>query len=220
MLRVKDKQLCNNFDRNQLGKKEWVYLISLKNNEKMKTTEQIYKQINSLLLKHKDVIVYDVDSLISKSKVHLFGLELKEKYNLNLDPSKVDSFSWNRFGDYMSIGWWGEKYRRTISWSDTDEQPIDELLLQISFPTGAFIFGNDYPTKFFQQFFKELKTYNPKYSDTVNHNLYFSMDNANIVFNSFNDILKKYYELNREDVKQRKIEQMKSDLAKLEKSAD
>ena len=39
------------------------------------------------------------------------------------------------------------------------------------------------------------------------------------MFNSFDDVLKKYYELNREDVKQRRIEKMKADLAKLEKSS-
>jgi len=71
------------------------------------------------------------------------------------------------------VGWWGEKYGRHISWSDDGKQPEDELLLVISFPTGAYIFGDDYPTEFFKEFFQELKTYNPKYTDTTNKTLYF-----------------------------------------------
>ena len=181
--------------------------------------KKAYKDVLKVLKKHKDIICFDVDSLETKAKLHLFGVELKEKYKLNIEPTRINRFDWNNFGEYMFIGWWGKKYNRTISWSDNDEQPKDELLLKISFPTGAYIFGGDYPTEFFKDFWKELKTYKPKYTDTHNNSLYFSMKNANNIFNKFDDILKKYYELNKEDIKQRKIQKMKDELAKLENAS-
>ena len=182
-------------------------------------TKKAYIEILETINKYKDVVLYDYNALQSRSNNHLFGLELKEKYGLEIKPEDIMSLDWNKFGDYLSIGLFGEKYRRTISWSDDGNQPEDELLLELSFPTGSYIFGNfsndDYPTKFFQEFFQELKTYNPKYVDTVNKNLYFSMVNAGKIFNEFPKILKKYYELNNEDAKKRKIKKLQEELEKL-----
>jgi len=110
----------------------------------------------------------------------------------------------------------GEKYQRTISWSDNGDQPDDELLLLIKFPTGAYIFGEDYPTDLFHKFFTELVKLKPKYTDIHNSTLYYSMDNAGSVYNEFNLLYKKYHELNKEDYKQRKIQKMKDELEKLE----
>lgn len=185
-------------------------------------TQKAYSEIFALIKKHKDVcIIFDVDDLERKSKVHLFGLELKEKYGLNVDPKNINSTDWQRFGDYKTIGAWGEKHRRTISWSIDGRQPDNELLLQISFSTGAYIFGDgdyfnkDYPTDFFQKFWLELKSYNPDYIDEVNHGLYWKIENAKDIFNLFDDILNKYYALNNEDIKQRRIKKMEADLAQL-----
>lgn len=180
------------------------------------SAKKAYSEILKTLKKYKDVCVFDIDDLERKSKFHLFGIELKEKYGLNIEPRHIQSLDWIKFGDYRTIGWFGEKYQRTISWSDDGEQPEDELLLRISFPTGAYIFGEDYPTDIFQKFFLELKSFNPKYTDTTNKSMYFSMDNSKDIFNSFDSILRKYYEINREDFKQRKIEKMKKELAELE----
>ena len=179
-------------------------------------TEKAYKEILKVLKKHKDTIVFDVDSLEEQAKHHLFGVELVDKYGLNLDPKKINNLSWQKLRDGICIGWWGDKYSRTISWSDDGTQPKDELLLNISYPTGAYMFGGDYPTEFFQKFFLELKGYNPKYSDSTNHSLYYSMDNASEIFNAYDSIIKRYYEENAEDTKRRKILKMKEDLAKLE----
>jgi len=64
--------------------------------------------------------------------------------------------------------------------------------------------------------FLELKTYNPKYIDSTNKSLYFSLDNASEIYNAYDSIIKRYREENQEDFKQRKIQKMKEDLAKLE----
>ena len=177
--------------------------------------KKIYDKILELVEKNKDDLVFDFSDMKSKAERHLFGIELKEKYGLNIDPQKIQSLDWNRFGEYMSIGRWGEKHKRTISWSDNDEQPDDEWLLQICFPTGAYIFGEDYPEELFKTFFNELKTYKPSYSDSHNQALYFSLNNASNIFNIFNIILKKYYDLNKADYKVRKIKKMEDELKKL-----
>ena len=62
----------------------------------------------------------------------------------------------------------------------------------------------------------ELLTFKPDYTDSHNHCLYWQIENAKEIFNPFNDVLKKYYALNSEDIKQRRIEKMKKELAKLE----
>lgn len=176
-----------------------------------------YSEILKVLKKHKDVCIFDIADLEKRSKYHLFGIKLKEEYNFNLDPKQIQSLDWIRFDEYMAIGRWG-KSTGTISWPDDGRQPEDELLLQINFPTGPYIFGGDYPTDFFYKFFLELKGFKPKYIDSANKALYFSMDNAGIIFNEFGSILKKYNDLNAADIKQRKIKKMKDDLEKLEKS--
>ena len=180
-----------------------------------KETKKAYEEIIDVISKYKDLVNFDYNDLERKSKYHLFGIELKEQYGLNIEPKDIYSLDWNKFGEYMSIGLFGEKYRRTISWSDDGKQPEDELLLQLSFSTGAYIFGEDYPQEFFQRFFKELKSYNPKYSDTNNKNLYFTLDSAKTIFNEFPEILKKYRQENKEDFKRRQIEKLQKELDKL-----
>lgn len=187
----------------------------------MNITENAYKEIFKVLKKHKAAIVFDVDELNIQAKHHLFGVELKEKHGFNIDSKKIINSNWHKLGDNMIIGRFGTEteHKRTISWSDDGTQPIDEVLLYISYPTGAYIFGSDYPTKFFQAFFLELKTYNPKYIDSSNHCLYFSMDNAGKIFNQYGAIIERYYAENKKDIKQRQIEKMKDDLAKLESTS-
>lgn len=151
----------------------------------MNIEQKAYTEILKLLKKHKDLLVFDVDDLERISKYHLFGIKLKEEYGLNVDPKNIKSLDWFKVGEYMSIGWWGEKYHRTVSWPDDGTRPEDELLLYIGFSRGAYIFGGDYPTEFFQKFFLELLSYNPKYRDIHNHSLYFSMDNAAEIFKDY-----------------------------------
>ena len=147
------------------------------------------------------------------------GIELKEVHGFDIKPENIRSLDYVDLGEYTKISWMGEKYQRTISWSDNGEQPDDELLLLIKFPTGAYIFGDDYPTELFHKFFNELLfDLNPKYTDIRNSVLYFSINNAGSAYNKFNLLYKKYDELNKEDYKQRKIQKMKDELAKLENS--
>jgi len=52
--------------------------------------------------------------------------------------------------------------------------------------------------------------------DSANKSLYFDLDNAGKIYNAYDSIIKRYYEENKEDLKQRKIKQMKEELSKLE----
>lgn len=182
----------------------------------METVKKAYDEIFEALKKYNDVCVFDINDLERKAKIHLFGLQLKEEFGLDIKPESVDSLDCIRIGDDRYIVWYGGKTNRTISWSDDGRQPEDELLFKISFPTGAYIFGGDYPTEFFHKFWMELKSYNPKYTDTANKSLYFSMDNAANIFNNYKSIVAKYNEENNKDVKLRKIAKMKEELEKLQ----
>lgn len=184
----------------------------------MEKLQEAYNNILGTLENYKDIVCFDLKELETKAKNHLFGTELLEKYGLIVDPKDVrmPEYDYTNFSNDRFIGWYGEKYRRTISWLDDKNQPNYEILFMLSFSTGAYIFGDDYPTELFQQFWNELKSYNPDYSDTNNHNLYWKLKNAKDIFNEYPNILKKYHELNKVDSKKRKIEKLKEDLAKLE----
>jgi len=183
--------------------------------KKLNYTRKAYKEILDLVNKHKDICVYRVEDMEASAKNHLFGIELKEKYGLNFNPKDVKCLDCHRFNQYLFVGLWGKKHRRDISWSDNGKQPEDELLLQLSFSDGAYMFGDDYPTVLFNEFWEELKTFNPKYTDSTNGGLYFAMSNASKIFNEFASILEKYNELNKTDSRRRKIEKLNKELAEL-----
>lgn len=185
---------------------------------------EAYNEIFDVLNKHKNICVFNIDELKRESEVHLFGIELKEEYGLNIDPTMIRSLYWNKVGNYITIGKWGKQYNRVISWSIDGRQPDNEILLQISFPIGPYTFGNstdneDYPKEFFSKFFPELKSYNPDYIDDANSALYWKINNAKDIFNSFDIIFQKYQDLNKKDIKRREIERMKARIAKLEEES-
>ena len=121
-----------------------------------------------------------------------------------------------KVSDYEFIAKYGEDYNRTISWSDDDRQPDDEWLYVISFPTGACVLGDDYPTYTFNTFFNELKTYGPKYVDSLNNSLYFSSSNAKIAYNNLYKIFNKHKDLAIIENKKRRAEKLRKELEELE----
>lgn len=182
----------------------------------MTKTEKIYSDILKLIEKHKDEVVFDVGQLKRDSERHLFGLRLKDEYGLDVNPKAIHSTDWVKLNDYITVSQYGEKYNRTISWPVDGRQPEDgEYLMNISFPTGAYIFGQHYPVNIFQGFWDELKSYSPKYRDDVNHCIYFSLDTASKVFNEFGNIFKKHRELSAEDYKERRKKELEDELEKL-----
>ena len=168
----------------------------------------------------------DVDDIISSAKNHLLLIEWYEKYGLRIDHDfKPYSFNYIRLDDYTSLSHYGDGEKeknagsgKCISWSDDGKQPENEWLFIISFPTGAYIFGEDYnyQKELFKDFFNELKSYNPDYSDTANKHLYWKLENAKTIYEMFKSILNKYYERNSSELKQRKVEKLRAELTRLE----
>jgi len=187
-----------------------------------KEIREAYDEILDILRKHDVLHFVNAGELERQVELYLFGLELKETYGLNIDPSQIKDLDYQRFGSHKIIGLFGKKYNREISWPSDGRQPKNERLFVISIPTGAYFFGDvgvgDYPIEFFQKFWLELKSYNPDYVDDVNKALYWKLENAKEIFNDYDSIVKKYHELNKEDAKQRKIKKMREEIERLESS--
>jgi hypothetical protein len=185
-----------------------------KSKMKLQETKKIYDSILKIAKKNKDLLNYDFQSLELQAKNHLFGLELKEFYGLEIDEKNIYNINYQELKDNVHLTFIDSE-RTKISWEDNGKKPKGERLIKFGYPTGAYIFGRDYPTIFFEKFFFELKSYNPDYCDSANKALYFKLENAKEVFNNYDSILNKYYELNKEDFKQREIIRKQKELAYL-----
>lgn len=169
----------------------------------------------------------DIKSLWWSAKDHLRLIEWYEKYGLKIDhDNKPYSYSYFKIDDYRLFSEFKDAERdkekgsgKYISWSDDDRQPKDEWLFQIGFSTGAYIFGEDYAyqQQLFQDFFDELKSYKPDYSDTHNSYLYWKLENAKPIYDNFYEILNKYRERNKSELKQREADKLRKRLEELEK---
>jgi hypothetical protein len=128
--------------------------------------------------------------------------------------------SWMNVSEYEKIGRYGEKYNRTISWLDEGEQPEDEWLYLITFPTGPYALHADYPEDTFKKLWDELKGFGPKYCDTRNSNMYFTAENSSGAHKAFAGLLKKYRAEAEKEARRVRIKKMKDDLAKMEASME
>jgi len=155
-----------------------------------------------------------------KAKNRVIRYEWEEKYGIKLD-SRFAECDYLRINDYESVAYFNDGYKsreegsgRNISWSEDGKQPVNEWVYEVSFCTGAYIFGEDYngQRQLFQDFFEELRTYKPDYEDLHNHNLYWKVENAKEVMSQFKNILNKYRDRNREELKARKISKLKAEL--------
>lgn len=172
----------------------------------------------------------DVRDMYSSAKNHLILIEWYEKYGLKLDHDhKPYTYNHLNLSDRLSFSHYtdGERDKangsgKYISWSHDDRQPKDEWLLITSFSTGAYIFGQDYDgqQELFQDFFKELQSFKPDYSDIVNKSLYWKLENAKSIYEAYNGILNKYHERNQSELKKREAEKLREKLKELEASDD
>lgn len=154
-------------------------------------------------------ISYKLEQLITREEIQeSFGIDLRGCYNYG------DTYF--NLGEDKYIGKYGSKYNRTISWSVDGRQPEDEWLLAITYPTGAYIFGEDYQKETFAQYFDELKEFEPKYVDTANHCLYYTADKAKAVYEKVDEIYKKYRAIAEDNRKASKIEVLRKQLEELE----
>lgn len=193
------------------------------------TTERIkfYEQALELVKNAPDSFKTNDHILLQEDSIEgaLSVLRLSEEFQIPLFTSS--SSHWATVegyheGQYMNVGFFPKGEER-IAWSDDGRQPEDEHLLVVRFPTGAYIFGdyfnNDYPTDAFNAFFDELKSYGPKYADTVNHCLYFTADVAKDVYWNFKTMMDKHRGAAVEENKRRKREKLEAELRKLEEAS-
>jgi len=178
-----------------------------------------YKDILKVLDKHSEVVKgdhrIDISSQI-RDRIKLQEISKEFGININADASP----NWIKLSEFSSIGVYGAASGMSISWSDDGTQPESERLYVISFPTGAYIFGQDYPTGTFKAFFQELKDFGAAYTDTANSTLYFKSDAASKVHSSFNDLFKKYRLLVGEESKNKRIIALKLELDKLQETPE
>ena len=152
--------------------------------------------------------------LLSDVKSALNALKKEQMFGFNVGAGNRYCMR-NREGIYF----FGEG-KGTISWEDNRKKPDNEWLYEVHFPTGAYIFGEHYPKELFNEFFEELKTYNPAFSDSHNSCLYFRPENAKAIFVAMPGILEKYHKRVAEDAKRMKIEQLKAELERLKEGED
>lgn len=166
----------------------------------------------------KNMRLFDIEYAIKAEELYEeFGFGGKSRYSYN---------GYVEVSDYEFIAKYGEDYDRTIAWPDDDQQPDDEWLYVISFPTGAYVLGDyrdgNYPSfekqgrDIFNTFFNELKKYEPKYVDTANNTLYFSASNAKIAHDNLYEIFNKYKNLATVENKKRMAEKLRKELEELE----
>jgi len=132
------------------------------------------------------------------------------------DRQEPNGSTYYKISDHQDILLFGKDYNRTVAWLDEGEQPENEWLYCIGFPTGAYIFGQDYPTKTFNAFFNKLKSYGPRYCDSHNHSMYFSKENAAAVHKDFNLIMEEYRGIARKEILNSKADKIRKELAAIE----
>ena len=176
-----------------------------------------YKALYETAKQYRELIE---DSHFRSIEERVQELELSVLFNMKLEEA---GYYWYEkhigYGQKANVGLYSEEQRRQISWSDDGRQPENEWLCVISFPTGAYIFGDyfkdEYPKETFNEFFEELKSYGTKYCDTVNHNLYFTSDVAHKVVKDFPEIFKKYKDMCQHEYERQRVKELEAELAKL-----
>ena len=179
----------------------------------MENKLKAYQELYAVAEKNKEHLCpYLVDDILQK----LHTTNLSFEFQLPLEYAGNTWYKVERFyQDWVNVGLYGEETSRTISWSDDGKQPENEWLYAVRFCTGAYIFGDSYPAETFNAFFAELKSFEPKYCDTVNNALYFADDVAKVVYDNFWPIFKKYKALVGEELKAKRKAELEKELATL-----
>lgn len=158
-----------------------------------------------------------------KAKNRVIRYEWEEKYGIVLPRDcRLAEFDHCKLGNYEYISYFENGYKqdarsRSISWPEAKKQPVNEWIYEISFPTGAYIFGEDYygQKQLFVDFFEELRAYKPDYEDLHNSVLFWKVENAKTIIGKFKEILNKYNDRNKLELRERKIAKARADLDEL-----
>lgn len=88
-------------------------------------------------------------------------------------------------------------------------------LLNISFSTGCYTFGDYYDSEFFNEFFEELKK-DSIYCDDLNHSIYYLPSKTSAVMERYHDKFTEYKEKYKELAKRKKKEKLLMELELLD----
>lgn len=149
---------------------------------------------------------------------HILWDKLVNEYGFKLRLDQVYNTSHITISDGIYITLIDGK-DRTISWSDDDNQPKNEMMYVLRYPSGAYTFHSDYPVETFNAFFNELKSFGPKYSDTMNHALYFELDKAAAIHEQLPGITKKYRDQVKVELAQKQLKEAQALVERLNREA-
>ena len=180
--------------------------------------------MKTLLNKLKDVfdentapLSHRLENMKSGIEGELALIDLGEKLDADISDKYYSHYI--HLTNDIALSLFVEGCGKEISWPDDGKQPSPGWYLVISFPCGAYTLNRDYPVESFNKFFEELKSFGAKHVDTVNHYLYFTLDEntepARKVYKAYNDLFKKYHDMGKEEVLQAKIAQAEEGLRKL-----
>ena len=182
---------------------------------KLEKARVYYEKVLSLIESNRDISRIDNETIKSIRDKHLLHLELIEVYGINVAFENINNTDYLRINEFTVLSTFDGNSNRRISWSDDGSQPTNERLLNVSFPTGAYIFGDHYPTDLFNEFFLELKAFGCAYSDTKNSCLYYDLHTGSKVIIQLYGILKKYQDKNKDQVKYSEIKKLEQRLKAL-----
>src|SRR5690554_8079169 len=186
----------------------------MNNTNKIKAFEELQKVRNKYESELEDNDVFPTSSSIAKE---IERLKQEENFGFKLQNWGGGHFRVpGAFDDWSRVLYFSEDYNRSISWSDDGRQPENEWLYVISFPTGPYVFGEEYPEETFRAFFAELKQFEPKYCDTANKTLYFAPDKAKAVYESFWEIYNRYKAMVDSELKKKRKAELLEELKRLE----
>lgn len=174
---------------------------------------EAYTTLKTVVEAYPDVFASEYT--LSEVNAKLEMLRISQRFGIPLHLKGYKCYGVERsYDDWTSVSCF--EGNRSIAWSDDGRQPEGgEWLFTIRFTSGAYIFGEDYLSRTFCDFFEELKSFGAKYSDTVNNVLYFTEENSKQVYEAFWPTFKKYKALVSEELKQKRKKELETELAKL-----
>jgi len=183
--------------------------------ENIQSKINAYRELQGVIEKYPEEFKKDYD--LHKTYETLKCLEMQQRFGIPLMYHSSTQYQVERaYDNWTHVALYGEDHRK-VSWLDEGEQPENEWLYCISFPCGAYIFGDSYPEKTFNAFFNELKSFGAKYCDTANHSLYFTEENSKKVYDAFWGIFNKYKAMVADEMKEQRKKELEAELAKLNK---
>jgi hypothetical protein len=167
----------------------------------------VYQKLEKIIKKYDLPQLSDIAYQINKMIEHC---KLYEKWGINYWEW---GYSINKFcnASFIKRSPYSNEYKKNQALG------TDREYFLIYFPTGAYIFGDEYYSDLFCEFFDKLvEITQPFYVDELNHELYYTEENAGKANDAVEPLYKEYKEKYQLLKKERKIKELKAQLAEME----